>query len=382
MRRKTCKEEFSFPLKSFTSYILSDLTASSHKKNDKPVLWFVMTHIETQSLKEWLVAENVRCLDNGRNVFEPFFPSDFLRGEDNAASKAAVSADNLSLASTLSRFVFIRGREEDVDGLVNEDTRLRFHLNYYKNTEGKKAVVPSGMMHDFFDACLKYRGFFEIVSPISGIEANDKVKIKSGPFAGQEASVVRVQHSKGEVHLELALEMVNGVMSIWMSNVDRSQVTILGRSAVDAIRKDFIEYTQTHLLDIMEHRVKGVEDEEVKRQDLAMLTRLYRYRNHEVENRSAQMHFLALMLICAHLCRYTSEEKSLTEKAQDCLAEINKKSESKAATDTRAYLQVALYVATRKPQYRESAKQYVRDYQPKSNRLRRFVWLIRSGKKI
>ena len=351
-------------------------------KKNRPFQWFVILHRETQSFKEWLVAENVKRLGKGGNIFEPFFPSDFLRGENSVNPKTLAHADNLSLASTLSRFVFIKGREEDIEELVNEETRTRFHLTYYKNTDGKKAVVPADMMHDFFNACLKYRGFFEIVPPIQGIEANDKVKIKSGPFAGQEAVVVRVQHSKGEVHLELALEMLNGVMSIWMTNVDRSQVTILNRSSVDAIRTDFIEYTQTHLLDILEHRVKGVEDEEVKRQDVIMLTKLFRYRNHEVENRSAQMHFLALMLICAHLCRYSAEEKSLTEKVQECLAEINKKSESKAATDTRAYLWVALYIATREPQYRESAKQYVRDYLPKSNRLRRFVWLIRSGKKV
>lgn len=351
-------------------------------KKDKPVQWFVLLHRETLSFKDWLMAENVKRLSNSGNVVEPFFPSEFLRGDDNGSSKHVKLADNRSLASTLSRYVFIKGREEDVDELINEETRIRFHLTYYRNTEGRKAVVPSSMMQDFFDACLKYRGFFEIVSPILGIEANDKVRIKSGPFAGQEATVVRVHHSKGEVHLELALEMVNGVMSIRMSNVDKSQVTILNRDSVDAIRTDFIEYTQTHLLEIVEHRVKGIDDEEVKRQDIIMLTRLFRYRNHEVENRSAQMHFLALMLICAHLCSYTTEEKALTERVQNCLAEINKKSESKAATDTRAYLWVALYIATHNPLYRESAKQYVRDYQPKSNRLRRFVWLIRAGKKI
>ena len=382
VRRKRARNYSYSILSSISNSVLSELTASTNQKKNKPIQWFVMLHYETQSFKEWIVAENVKRIGEGRNAVEPFFPSDFLRGEDTAGSKTVASDSNRSMASALSRFVFIKGGEEDVDELVNEETRLRFHLTYYRNTNGKKAVVPSRMMQDFFEACLKYRGFFEIVSPIQGIEGGDRVKIKSGPFAGQEATVVRVQHSKGEVHLELAMEMVNGVMSIWMSNVDRSQVTILGRDAVDAIRTDFIEYTQTHLLDILEHRVKGVEDEEVKRQDVAMLTRLFRYRNHEVENRSAQMHFLALMLICAHLCRYSTEEKSLTEKVQDSLAEINKKSESKAATDTRAYLHVALYIATRNPIYRESAKQYVRDHQPKSNRLRRFVWLIRTGKKI
>lgn len=356
--------------------------AIPHKQTDKPEQWFVLTSLEMNNFKEWLVAENVKRLGKGRNAVEPFFPSDFLKGEDNAASKTAMSANSHALASDLSRFAFVKAKEEDIEELVNEETRLRFRLRHYTDTDGRKAVVPSGMMRDFFDACLKYRGFFEIVPPIQGIEANDKVKIKSGPFAGQQASVVRVQHSKGEIQLELVLELVNGAISIKMSNVDRSQVDIIGRSAVDAIRTDFIEYTQTHLLDIMEHRVKGVEDENVKRQDVAMLTRLFRYRNHQVENNAAQTHFLALMLICAHLCHHTTEEKLLKQKALDYLAEINKKSPSKAATDIRAYLWVALYVATREPSYREAAKQYVRDFQPKSERLRQFVWLIRSGKRI
>ena len=351
-------------------------------KKDSPSQWYVMLHIESKLFRDWLLARNVERLADGRDALEPFFPADFLRGEGSEEYSRMSSAYSRSLASALSRFVFIKGREADIDELVNEETRLRFHLCHYKTSEGKKAVVPVRMMHDFFDACLKHRGYFEIVPSIVGIEASDKVRIKTGPFAGQEASVVRVKQSKGEVNLELSLEMVNGVMSIWMPNVDMSQVTILGRSAVDAIRTDFIEYTQTHLLDIMEHRVKGVEDEAVRRHDVAMLTRLFRYRNHQVENPSARMHFLALMLICAHLCRNTAEEASLTEEVQECLAEINKKSESKAATDTRTYLWVALYVATRNPLYREYAKQYVRDHQPKSSRLRRFVWLIRSGKKI
>jgi hypothetical protein len=125
-----------------------------------------------------------------------------------------------------------------------------------------------------------------------------------------------------------------------------------------------------------------VDDKEVNQRDAAMLTRLFRYRNHHVENEAARNHFLALMLICAHLCRFTAEEEELMGRVLDSLATINKKSESKAATDTRTYMWISLYIVTRDPAYRDAIKQYVRDHQPKSPKLRRFVSLIRTGRKV
>lgn len=362
------------------------MTSLQHevKKHDESERWFVMTHYDMKRFKEWIVAENVRRLSQGKVVAEPFFPSDFLRGENVEGSLELASVDARAIASDFAHFVFLKASEATIEEIVTADAQHSnyIHLRYYTDTDGRKAVVPSRFMQDFFDACLQHRGFFEIIPSLAGIEAMDKVEIKTGPFAGQQASVVRVQHVKGEIQLDLALELVNGVMNIRMCNVDSRHVSILNRSTVDAIRKDFIEYTQIHLLTILEHRVKGVKDEAVMQRDMAMLTRLFRYRDHHVENQAAQLHFLSLMLICAHLCRYAEEERKLTELALDSLAEINKKSESKAATDTRAYLWIALYLATRNPQYRDSAKQYVRDFQPKSDRLRRFVRLIRTGKKI
>lgn len=210
----------------------------------------------------------------------------------------------------------------------------------------------------------------------------DKVRIKSGPFAGHEASVVRVQLSRGAIQLDLAIPVVTGVMNVRMSDVNKNQVVILNRESTDAIRTDFIEYTQNHLLTILEHRIKRVTDEAVNRRDADMLTRLYRYRYHQVNNESARNHFLALMLICAHLCRYTAEETELRDSLTEILAEANKKSESKAATDTRTYLWIALYISTNNPAYRDAAKEYVRLHQPKSSKLRRFVSLIRTGKKV
>jgi len=171
-------------------------------------------------------------------------------------------------------------------------------------------------------------------------------------------------------------------MNIRMCDVDKDKVTILNRNSADVIRTDFIEYTQNHLLNILKHRIDREQDANINRNDADMLTRLYRYRNHEVKNEAARNHFVALMLICAHLCRYKDDEKQLREAIQEKLTEINQRSESKAATDTRAYLWIALYISTQDPVYRDAAKQYVRDYQPKSPKLRSFVSLIRKGRKV
>ena len=334
--------------------------------------WFVMIHLEMKSFMERLKTENALRLSKGEAIIEPFYPYEFLNEMEDGIS------------NDFANIVFLKTTDDDISYLVNSQSNLmpRLRLRHYLDTNGAKATVPDKTMQAFLQACIKYRGYFEITPPISSIEVTDKVRINSGPFAGHEASVERVQLSHGGIHLDLAVELLSGVMNIRMCDVDKNKVTILSRDAVDTIRTDFIEYTQNHLLQILKHRIDREQDASVNRRDADMLTRLYRYRNHEIKNEAARNHFQALMLICAHLCRYTADEKLLREKVMESLSEINLRSESKAATDTRAYLWIALYISTQTPVYRDAAKQYVRDYQPKSSKLRGFVSLIRKGKKV
>ena len=331
-----------------------------------------MTHLEMKYFMEWLKTENAQRLRNGETVVEPFYPYDFLKETEK------------SISNDFAHIVFLKTTESDIRNLVNNQSHLvyRLRLKHYLDTNGAKAIVPDKTMQEFLHACIKYRGCFEIIPPISSIEVTDKVRINSGPFAGHEAMVERVRLSHGSIQLDLAVELLSGVMNIRMCDVDKDKVTILNRNSADAIRTDFIEYTQNHLLNILKHRIDREQDPDINRNDADMLTRLYRYRDHEVKNEAARNHFLALMLICAHLCRYKDDEKQLREKVQDNLTEINQRSESKAATDTRVYLWIALYISTHDPVYRDAAKKYVRDYQPKSVKLRSFVSLIRTGRKI
>lgn len=354
--------------------------------------WFVMTLLNTKLFRDLLKTENAQRLATGKTLIEPFYPTDFLKKQESiqAQHKSGYRSlksqrdEEVVVSEYFSRFVFLKGTESDIDSLIDDkhNSDLRIGLMRYLDTDGTSAIVPDKMMHDFLQACVSFGGRFEIAPPLRSVETMDKVRIISGPFAGHEASVTRVQFSHGAIHLDLSIQMVSGVMNIRMTDVKKNQIAILSRDTNDAIRTDFIEYTQNHLLTILEHRIKRVDDKTVNQRDADMLTRLYRYRRHQVKNEAARYHFMALMLICAHLCRYTEDEIELRDELMEILAEINGKSESKASTDTRTYIWIALYISTNNPAYRDAAKEYIRLHQPKSAKLRRFVSLIRTGKKV
>ena len=360
------------------------------------IRWFVMLFVEASYLQKWLDSVNVQRLtpesdsdslsqklEKGRNIITTFYPYDFLRTRETRPNQEP-DYEAQRTFNLFKHIIFLRTTERDAARLVNSKENLPhpIGLRFYHDTDGSLATVRDNIMEAFINACVDYKGTFRVIPPISGIEALDKVRIEEGPFAGHEALVTRVHQNKGKISLELTIPLINGAANIRMENVQRHQVSILGHESSDAIRTDFIDYTQTHLLAILAHRVKRVKDPKVTTKDVDMLNRLYRYRGHEVEGKSAATHFLALMLICAHLCKDEPGERDLKEKALQKLAEINAKGESRAATDTRTYLWIALYIATGETSYSRLAKQYVQNRQPKSRQLKRFVALIRKGKKV
>ena len=72
----------------------------------------------------------------------------------------------------------------------------------------------------------------------------------------------------------------------------------------------------------------------------------------------------------------TDGRAEYTEQLLSELSEINRLSESKAATDVRARIHAVLFLATADPAYRAMARDYVRTHAPKSDKLRTLVKLI------
>ena len=348
-----------------------------------------MTHLEMGRFRNWLETVNAMRLSIELPIIESFFPGDFIKGPSRVKKDLPNREENNNDTATetylfFKDMVFLRATKRDLDKFVYDklNTDFRIKLMYYLTPTGEPATIPTAVMQEFIEVCLKYRGRFELCPPIEGIEKMDKVEITSGPFAGREASVLEVRHAKGKLHLKLAVELISGIINIEMKDVSRQQIVILDRKDTDFIRTDFIKYTQNHLLPILYRRMKRVNDEDSNRRDAAMLIRLYHYRHHKIEGGSARLHFLSLMLICAHLYHDKAGEAQLQEEALQALAALNEKGEASANTDTRTYLWIALYIATGEVFYRNAAKRYVQECQPKSDKLRKFVSIIRSSKKI
>lgn len=84
-------------------------------------------------------------------------------------------------------------------------------------------------------------------------------------------------------------------------------------------------------------------------------------------------HHMALMLICARLM---GDEKALQQYVglvDAELGDLSRLRESKAATDSRAWLHIGMFIATGKPHFRNLAKAYIKNYNPKSTYLQQFV---------
>jgi len=355
--------------------------------------WYVLTHHDMDKFKKWLDTENARRLDAGCYLLEPFFPYDFLRKADSHTTNSKATDNGVEKSvmtkSAIYKFflhiVFLRGTEEDIDDIVNGKKNLgtfNFRLHYYKDVEGNHAIVPNEDMRDFFQNCIKYGGLFDLCPPVNEITSLDRVKILSGPFAGHKADVVRATHSKGNVHLELNVQIASGILTVKMKNVRSNQVVRLDTEFSGHIHDNFIERSQNKILSVYEHRVKRINDAATRLDDVRKLNEVFHYRMYNVKNKAAHAHFRALMLICAHLCHDRQTEEDLRSEVLDILSNINQNSPSKANTDTRTYLWIALYISTGNASYRDAAKSYMKERCPKSPKLRKFVSLMRKGKKV
>lgn len=356
---------------------------NSISSSNVPVCWHVLTYFDTERFKVWLDIENKKRLDEGDYLFEPFYPYEFLsKGKDSATT--AVTPDDFQ------NLIFLRGKGFDIDALITSWNRqYEYKLFRYHDTNGCPATVPEREMKEFFENCTRYRGYFEVCAPVGEIVSLDRVEILSGPFMGHEADVVKASHVNGKVHLQLTIKVASGLLHVKMKDVKSSQVVRIDSDFSGMIPDDFIERAQNKILSVYEHRVKvamkkdgdKLTDKE-KEADVRKLNQAFHYNLYTVENKSAHAHFRALMLICAYLRHDKYAVEQIKAEVLDLLSDMNQNSPSRVATDARAYLWIALYITTGDPSYRDAAKDYVRTHNPKSQKLRKFIYLMRKGRKV
>lgn len=364
--------------------------------NKKESSWFILTSLDPKKTEEKLKEEMTLQDVQHPVIVQYFIPYQYLKrriSTDNARktpqdnlyynprARVNVAANN-EARSALRRYVFVRAREKDLVAFLKEEWNYagRNRVQFFYDKRRRRVVVPNKMMTQFIGACTDYKLRFELLPPIDDIQEKEEVVLNTTPFKGEKAHVLEVVHTKEGVNLTVGIHLFSGTMLLRMQHVSEKDIIREHEPEQQIDVEHLIDNTQRKILAILSRVVNRKQTEETKQKDAAMLDMLYNYRYHTLSNTAANRHFLALMLICAHLRHDVIGQAELVDKAQKELEAILSKGSSKSATDVRTYLQAALYIATGNPQYRDDAKSYIQEYDPQSEPLRRLVRLIRKRK--
>ena len=365
--------------------------------------WFVLTTADPKDSEEQLRRENVKRDSLGATVFNFVVPAQLLKrrvsqqapqeyademlNDSNArpdittpTSRAAVAQNN-ETRSALRRYLVIYGCEAEIDIFLSGAWNKLHHnrIQFFYDRERKRSFVPQQAMDDFVKMLADKRLDFELTPSCGTLEKGEPIQFRNNAFAGRTAYVVESRRTKKGNVVTVELDLIGNTLRMKVHNVrDEDIIHLDSERTKYAKNNELIKSNQKKLLAILRRRINRKETEASRMDDILTLNTIYatRFRYFEEDETVAYRHFVAQILVCVCLLHDHDEMAAYIGRVQAELAEIDKQGESKAATDVRARLHVALFLATGKPEYRAYARTYVRDHQPKSENLKSLVRLI------
>ncbi len=278
----------------------------------------------------------------------------------------------LSLRSALYRYIFVQGNETLLEEVLREWNRTTNGRIYFLRNDKKIARISSTDMEKLMKACSNDDIALDLQHPVRTLKPGDEITLANTPFEKKDTTYTVLEvRKKGPGIYQLQVEMK--MFGVTFKNMYVTY-TEEGDDQETKEMAALVCSTQKKLLDIFKRKVKNKGDERGREQvDADTLQSIYEQRDIPLPSGARKRHWLALMLICSHLMGQHDGKQRFLREVESELAAISKLRESKAATDTRAYLHIALYIATGNPMYRELAKIYVRKHAPSSVQLCQFV---------
>lgn len=329
--------------------------------------WYVLTTSNPKHLEELIAQAN--ALTPGQ--YDSYCP--YTRLPNESGSTAADS--QFSLRAALRRYDFVRFSksvsEQQFVATVSEWNRSSVSsILFLRNGDQTNAKVSNGQLNRMRACCDA-----ELVKPenlsLHDLKKGDEISLVGTPFDAEgdehrKCIIQSVTRRRGGL-VELRLEMT-------LFNVRFPNLTItLEDGGASKKASDQVYDAQQKLLAIFRRKTNNKETEATRRQDEKTLQAIFENRSIALPVGAMSRHYLALMLICA---RMMNDAKALQQYIGLVQAELNDLSrirESKAATDSRAWLHIAMFIATGKPHWRNLAKAYIKNYNPKSTYLQQFV---------
>ena len=353
--------------------------------------WFLLTSSDPKVAEEQLHIENRRREDTQhlreplrQNVLEYFIPYQFLKrhqtgDQPHTRTKDAADAYHSNqIRAALHRYVFVRALKRDLERTLRQPWNVSEHrLQFFHDKQGRQVSVSHDEMGKFMQACADERLKFEVWPAIDDIEELQEVQLLSTPFRGQRVKVLEKRHTRNGTRFTIEVKLFNGTFSAKFYDLKDEDVQYDHDSERRQVSRDskLVTRFQRDLIGILSRRIHQKETDQSRRDDVVTLDNIYNFRALQLQSIPLRRRCLAMMLICAQLRHDKVGRQTLCAAVESELQQMARQSESRAATDVRAYLHVALYLATGQPQYRDAAKAYVRQHSPKSEDLRRLVTL-------
>ena len=329
--------------------------------------WYVLTTSNPKHLEELIAQAN--ALTPGQ--YDSYCP--YTRLPEESGGSAADG--QYSLRAALRRYDFVRipkaTSEQQFMATVAEWSRSSVNsILFLRNGDKTNARVSNGQLNRMRACCDA-----ELIRPenlsLRDLKKGDEISLTGTPFDAEgdehRKCIVRSISRKRGGMVELRVETT-------LFNVRFPNLTItLEDGGASKKASDMVYDAQQKLLAIFRRKTNNKETEATRLQDEKTLQAIFDNRSLVLPEGSMSRHYLALMLICA---RMLGDEKGLQQYTGLVNAELNDLSrirESKAATDSRAWLHIAMFIATGKPHWRNLAKAYIKNYNPKSTYLQQFV---------
>ena len=318
--------------------------------------WYVLTTSNPKHLEDLIAQANAQ----NPGQYDSYCPYTRLPEETGGVA----TDGQYSLRAALRRYDFVRIpktiSEHQFRAVVSEWNRSSVNSIFFlRNGDHTIARVTTGQLNRMRAFCDSVLINPETLS-LRDLKKGDEVSLAGTPFDAEgdehrKCIVQSVTRRRGGL-IELRVEMT-------LFNVRFSNLTII-LQVYDAQQK---------LLAIFRRKTNNKETDATRRQDEKTLQAIFDNRTIALPEGAMSRHYMALMLICARLM---GDEKALQQYVglvDAELGDLSRLRESKAATDSRAWLHIAMFIATGKPHFRNQAKAYIRQYNPKSTYLQQFV---------
>lgn len=331
--------------------------------------WIVMTSSEPQQIHDELIKINEALTDG--NAIQFFVPYVTFKNY-NISDK-----EILPKYSSLRKFLFVKLPKGQMDMLKERNKWSLAKLWYYLNHAKHPITIRDKEMQAFMAMCADSRIDCEVWSTVDDLELNEKVILKTTAFKGWEARIIERKRTKNGTSFTVGLDVVGGTMLLRIK--DLKEEDIERTTSPDRKKQEykFVEWVKTHIKTVIDHHTDASYSEAQKEEDRKTLNKVWEYRFSTVSSPTGRRHFRAMMLICAQLLKDKEGCKKMQALVEKELNEIALDPPSKRATDSWACLQVAMYIATKNPVYRDAAKEYEKKYQPKSAFLHSLIQVVR-----